>query len=71
MDDFIKHARELALKEALIDKLLGEVDSLRKDASRYRWLREGHNQEAGHIVSGYAGLDLDRAIDSYMKERAE
>lgn len=61
------------------DQLRAEVDSLRNDAERYRWLRDRHDTpgdylcvtdgEDGVIIEetvGFEGLSLDAAIDAAM-----
>ncbi len=59
-----------------------EIEALRKDAERYRWLRddgdgpanaiaaavaEGDNEHGGEYVSWLYGDELDAAIDAAMK----
>lgn len=47
---------------AEIDALRQECEALRKDAERYRWLRnEAHDWEDAKIINLYAGPDLERA----------
>ena len=59
---------------------IGEVRKLKRDAERYRWLRNRHykggmlgvwreTKEGVAIVDGWlSGADLDKAIDAAMKE---
>lgn len=54
-----------------------EVERLRKDAERYRWLRDPasnldciHTEPRANTLSVLSGKELDTAIDTAMKERA-
>ena len=59
-------------------RLEKEVDALRKDAERYRWLRDQNNSEAvedmirvynyGDGAKLLDGEELDAAIDAAMRE---
>lgn len=44
-----------------------ENEALRKDAERYRWLRE-NSAEANRVYFDFAGNMLDAAIDAAIKE---
>ena len=47
-----------------------EIERLRKDAARYRWLRHGCDERwsrATHIAANYYGSEWDAAIDAAMK----
>lgn len=44
-------------------ELQAENEELRRDAERYRWLRESKNTEGPSMVSVYATGELDSAID--------
>lgn len=54
--------------------LIAEIDRLRRDAERYRWLRDGKNQDEAFLyvmkddpVTKYlTGDDVDAAIDAAM-----
>lgn len=65
------HERSALLGE--IDRLRGEVDALRKDAARYRWIRENGDGDRWEIVFDECGRGLlqaealDAAIDAAMK----
>ena len=51
------------------DQLRAEVEALRKDAERYRWLRDGCNHkrsEATRIAVNLYGMEWDAAIDAAM-----
>lgn len=67
------------------DQLKAEVDALRRDAERYRWLRERHNdpfadigvydgknilRADADIPASVYDLHLDRSIDLLMSEEA-
>ena len=45
-----------------------EVEALRKDAERYRWIREKRSGEELTLVMNYEFKDLDEAIDVVMQE---
>ena len=47
-----------------------ELESLRKDAERYRWLRRRQVECTPHVaISEQASGKLDAAIDAAMKEK--
>lgn len=48
-----------------IAKLRAEVEALRKDAERYRWLKECEPEEIDIVIEN-PGDDLDSAIDAAM-----
>lgn len=69
------HADQMtAYAEANVAKLREENEALRKDAERYRWLREGRAESAvpavfmcnedAEAVHGLSGGALDAAIDA-------
>lgn len=75
------HSRTLTAQSAAAElrRLAAENDALRKDAERYRWLRDApigdDDQEWISValfdiggVSGIDGKELDTAIDAAMKE---
>lgn len=47
----------------IVNALQAEVDALRKDAERYRWLRANGRGES-YILWDYQGEELDRIIDA-------
>lgn len=50
--------------------LLDEIERLRLDAARYRWLRDGccdKGTEASRIANNEYGMDWDATIDAAMK----
>lgn len=49
-----------------IAALEAENVELRKDAERYRWLREMPNADSLNVT--YVGADLDLVIDAALKE---
>lgn len=66
----------LVVPAADYDALIAEVEELRKDAERYRWIRNP-DQVVGHVIdkmvsSGIyeyrAGDELDDAIDDAMEQ---
>lgn len=54
------------LNEACAD-LLRERDALRKDAERYRWLRDNASGK-GYLLNVWQGYELDGAIDAATQE---
>lgn len=61
-------------QQARIAELEAQVDALKVDAERYRWLREGCDHkggEANRIVTREYGGDWDAAIDAAMKESGQ
>jgi hypothetical protein len=55
---------------AKLDAMQAECDELRKDAERYRWLRDGNNEkesEAVHIAVNFYGFEWDEMIDIAMQ----
>ena len=46
---------------------LAEVDALRKDALRYRWLRNEARWPASAEAGTTAGIQLDELCDSHMR----
>jgi multidrug resistance efflux pump len=57
---------ELAYARSTGDECALEVDGLRKDAERYRWLRTDAYPQ--HVIAMGFGAELDAAIDTAMKE---
>lgn len=53
---------------------LAEIEGLRKDAERYRWLRHGHGgfvevvEWIGPHATGMIGEDLDALVDALMSK---
>lgn len=47
------------------DKLRAEVEALRKDAERYRWIKECDHEEVDIVIENPSD-DLDSAIDAAM-----
>lgn len=62
----VVEAREL---QAQVDQLKAENAELRRDAERYRWLREGKNDEGPRLVSAYATAELDEELDRVMSNQ--
>lgn len=54
--------------EAEITRLRAELAAKSKDATRYAWLRDGSNPEAGDFVGAYTDACLDAVIDRNMGE---
>ena len=62
---------ERAGRAALIRRIEQERDELRKDAERYRWLRDGNDNKksaACHIAVNCYGLEWDDAIDAAIAQ---
>lgn len=60
---------ELALADSMIAKLRTEADSLRKDAERYRWLRDTpwfDNYEIRSVIAHQQNALWDKTIDAAM-----
>ena len=56
------------------EALQAECEKLRKDAERYRWLRDGNDEEdseAIHIAVHYYGDMWDEMIDVAMEEESK
>jgi len=54
----------------LLTALMREIEGLRADAARYRWLRHGCDERwsrATHIAANYYGSEWDATIDAAMK----
>lgn len=69
-----KYTRSIPAAElATLRENAAEADELRKDAERYRWLRDGNDNKksaACHIAVNCYGLEWDDAIDAAIaKER--
>lgn len=60
--------------EQTVKELRAEVEALRKDAERYRWLHHGHSgyievvEWIGPHATGMTGEDLDALIDAAMSK---
>lgn len=54
------HVNELSRAIAQAVLQLPEIQALRKDAERYRWLRDGGNDGIG-VVTGFDGIDTGSA----------
>jgi len=55
-----------------IERLRAELEALRKDAERYRWLRNGCDDKgspATRIAANCYGMEWDAAIDAAMGEK--
>lgn len=68
---FVARARQAACRIEAdsdeIDELRAECEALRKDAERYRWIRDSqHYWEDAGIVRLCAGPDFDRAMDDEL-----
>jgi hypothetical protein len=68
-----------AAAAALLNRLADELEALRKDAERYRWLRTNHPihdnspficRNFGASFSQWTGEDADTVIDAAMKEQS-
>lgn len=60
--------------EISLHNALSDADMLRKDAERYRWLRDGNNDEnseATRIAMHYYGGEWDEMIDIAMSEESK
>ena len=57
-----RRVRPDSLRDCTDAELFAEVDALRKDAERYRWLRD--NGRDWDILWDYQGEGLDQVIDS-------
>ena len=59
---------------AKLSALYDECEKLRKDAERYRWLRDGNDEEeseAVHIAVHHHGDKWDEMIDTAMDEESK
>ncbi|YCT77644.1 hypothetical protein QV000_07230 [Stenotrophomonas maltophilia] len=71
---FYEADQALAEKDAEIARLRAEVEAYRKDAGRYRWLRDpssdvsegGFGLAIEHMGNCYFLSDADKAIDAAM-----
>lgn len=66
-------AIKLGLTKTLVE-MQSEYESLRKDAGRYRWLRDGNNvkgSEAIRIAMHHYGDEWDEMIDIAMGEESK
>ncbi|MBS7349216.1 MAG: hypothetical protein KIG95_03490 [Comamonas sp.] len=66
-----EHGNTSPCVECDIEPLRAENEKLRKDAERYRWLRDGNNEkesEAVHIAVNFYGFEWDEMIDIAMQE---
>ena len=55
-----------------ITRLRAEAEALRKDAERYRWLRDPNNGKALSVMQAYGledAKELDDAIDAAIESR--
>lgn len=55
------------------EAMSAELEALRKDAERYRWLRDPNNMRARELFRYYGDVDateLDAAIDAAMSTGA-
>lgn len=55
------------------EEAAAELEALRKDAERYRWLRDPNNMRARELFRYYGDVDateLDAAIDAAMSTGA-
>ena len=60
------HFGELMRALEQVDALKAECEKLRKDAERYRWLRDG-DDEAVFIAVNFCGDEWDEMIDAAMQ----
>lgn len=49
-----------------MDDLVGAIEALRKDAERYRWLRDNAESADWEILSHQLTREIDRRIDSVI-----
>ena len=61
------HFGEMMRALERVDAMKAECEKLRKDAERYRWLRDGNGYypEENYLRGG---VELDAAIDAAMQE---
>lgn len=57
------HAFQCESTPAAVLELIAEVERLRADAARYRYLRNPKNHESASFVAVYSGEPLDSIID--------
>ena len=69
---FVKPKTSIPAAElATLRENAAEADELRKDAERYRWLRDGNDNKksaACHIAVNCYGLEWDDAIDAAIAQ---
>ena len=71
-EDFIAETCPEALLQDVCKALRAELVTLRKDAERYRWLREHINGERWNMLFDDCGrnpldrVELDRTVDAEM-----
>lgn len=67
-DELVRNLRENPVCDVdggLLDEAADAIESLQRDANRYRWLRDSSNQGYEIILQGEA---LDKHIDEAMRE---
>ncbi len=70
MERIADYQQECLRQEGEIERLQAENEALRKDAARYRWLREAPwSREMQRMFALQANAMFDEAIDSAMKEK--
>lgn len=63
-------ARGVAPPQDWTTRAADELEALRKDAERYRWLRKRQVECAPHIsIAEHAAQKFDAAIDAAMKDK--
>lgn len=62
---------ELSESKQEIDRLEAEVEALRKDAERYRWLRDGAGYCDTRDIPGMAPTRMDEFIDAAITKGAK
>ena len=72
---FVKPKTSIPAAElATLRENAAEADELRKDAERYRWLRDGNDNKksaACHIAVNCYGLEWDDAIDAAIAQERQ
>jgi len=63
-DELASALEDLDREVRIGNDLMKENIELRKDAERYRWLRNLDSVEAADLCDMYSGSDLDAAIDA-------
>ena len=64
---YLALTKENASMQSRLEELEKESAALKKDAERYRWLREGNDAKLGaawHVAVNLYGCEWDAAIDA-------